>query len=163
MPYIVHPLRVALTLQRHQFAEPVIVAGLLHDVVEDCKVPLAALGARFGDEVAALVGCVTEHDKRLPWRARKQEALDALAAFTTDAAGLKAADALDNVRAIVADHARLGDALWQRFNAKDPADHAWYFGGVAAGVAQRLPGHALAAELADAVAALVSVSSKPSR
>jgi (p)ppGpp synthase/HD superfamily hydrolase len=35
IPYIIHPVHVAAILQRHQYAEPVVVAGLLHDVLED--------------------------------------------------------------------------------------------------------------------------------
>ena len=35
VPYIIHPVHVAILLLRHDFPEEVIVAALLHDVVED--------------------------------------------------------------------------------------------------------------------------------
>jgi len=35
IPYIIHPVHVAAILQRHQYGEPVVIAGLLHDVLED--------------------------------------------------------------------------------------------------------------------------------
>ena len=38
---------------------------------------------------------------------------------------------LSNIRAISRDYAALGDALWQRFNQKDKAEHAWYYASVA--------------------------------
>jgi (p)ppGpp synthase/HD superfamily hydrolase len=35
IPYIIHPVHVAAILQRHRYADPVVIAGLLHDVLED--------------------------------------------------------------------------------------------------------------------------------
>jgi (p)ppGpp synthase/HD superfamily hydrolase len=156
-PYIVHPLRVALSLERHGFGRGLVIAGLLHDVVEDCGVTVDDIARRFGAPVAALVGHVTErkHDRGAarPWRDRKQDALAELAAAPVEVAALKAADTLDNVRSMVEDHARIGDRLWQRFNAA-PGDQLWYYAEVSSGVGRRLGGHALAGELAQAVAAL---------
>jgi hypothetical protein len=37
VPYIVHPVHVARLLARHGFSEDVVIAGLLHDVLEDAK------------------------------------------------------------------------------------------------------------------------------
>ena len=59
-PYIQHPVCVAFILQRHGFPEELIIAALLHDVVEDCAVALADLEHRFGAEVARLVAAVSE-------------------------------------------------------------------------------------------------------
>jgi (p)ppGpp synthase/HD superfamily hydrolase len=58
-PFIEHPLAVALiVVQMEQDAE-VIIAALLHDVVEDAGYPLSALHAQFGATVAQLVDAVT--------------------------------------------------------------------------------------------------------
>ena len=35
------------------------------------------------------------------------------------------------MRAIAHDYDELGDALWERFHAKDPKDHEWYYRGLA--------------------------------
>ena len=40
-------------------------------------------------------------------------------------------DKLSNIRAIARDHAELGNALWNRFHAKDPKDHEWHYRGLA--------------------------------
>ena len=40
-------------------------------------------------------------------------------------------DKLSNIRCIQRDHERLGNELWQRFNQKDPAEHAWYYRSIA--------------------------------
>jgi (p)ppGpp synthase/HD superfamily hydrolase len=38
IPYIAHPAHVSVILIRHGFGEELAIAGLLHDVVEDCGV-----------------------------------------------------------------------------------------------------------------------------
>ena len=59
-PYIVHPLAVATILADLYLDPDTIKAALLHDVVEDCAVPLSELEARFGPDVARLVDGVTK-------------------------------------------------------------------------------------------------------
>lgn len=62
-PYINHPLAVAETLASIHMDTATIVAALLHDVSEDCNVPMSDLESRFGREVARLVDGVTKLDK----------------------------------------------------------------------------------------------------
>lgn len=77
VPYITHPLAVALSLARAGCAEDVVIAGLLHDVVEDTSVTLEEVRERFGAGVAGIVAACTE-DKRLPWEDRKARMLETL-------------------------------------------------------------------------------------
>ncbi|MBI4180798.1 MAG: bifunctional (p)ppGpp synthetase/guanosine-3',5'-bis(diphosphate) 3'-pyrophosphohydrolase [Chloroflexi bacterium] len=67
-PYLEHPLQVALTLAELQLDTSSLVAALLHDVPEDCGIPVSGIEARFGAEVAKLVDGTTKLDK-LPWQA----------------------------------------------------------------------------------------------
>lgn len=62
-PYITHPLAVATILAGLGMDESTIVAGLLHDVVEDTDVQSMAIAAEFGATVANLVDGVTKLDK----------------------------------------------------------------------------------------------------
>ncbi len=69
-PYIIHPLCVAIILAELELDKETIVAGLLHDVVEDIVVSLDYLRKEFNEEVALLVDGVTKlgqlsyaHDK----------------------------------------------------------------------------------------------------
>ena len=69
-PYIIHPLCVAIILAQLELDKETIIAGLLHDVVEDTDTSREYVAAEFGEEVALLVDGVTkltklnyEHDK----------------------------------------------------------------------------------------------------
>jgi len=59
-PYIVHPISVAQILIDNDMDYATIMAGLLHDVVEDTDVPIEEIEKRFGDTVARLVDGVTK-------------------------------------------------------------------------------------------------------
>ncbi|MBR4767974.1 MAG: bifunctional (p)ppGpp synthetase/guanosine-3',5'-bis(diphosphate) 3'-pyrophosphohydrolase [Lachnospiraceae bacterium] len=59
-PYIIHPLNVALILAELELDKETIVAGLLHDVLEDTIITHEMLSRAFGDEVANLVEGVTK-------------------------------------------------------------------------------------------------------
>lgn len=69
-PYIIHPICVAIILAQLELDKETIIAGILHDVVEDTAVTSEELTKEFGEEVALLVDGVTkltqlnyEHDK----------------------------------------------------------------------------------------------------
>jgi guanosine-3',5'-bis(diphosphate) 3'-pyrophosphohydrolase len=59
-PYLTHPMAVAGIIADLKLDVPSIVAGLLHDTVEDTLATLDELRARFGDDIAALVDGVTK-------------------------------------------------------------------------------------------------------
>lgn len=69
-PYIIHPVCVAIILAELELDKETIIAGLLHDVVEDTVMTTEQITEEFGAEVALLVDGVTkltqlnyEHDK----------------------------------------------------------------------------------------------------
>lgn len=59
-PYIIHPLYVAIILADLEMDKETIVAGLLHDVVEDTIMTDEEIRKEFGDDVALLVDGVTK-------------------------------------------------------------------------------------------------------
>ncbi len=59
-PYLVHCLRVAITLAEHHLDTATIVAGILHDVVEDTGVDISRVREEFGDRIGDLVDGVTK-------------------------------------------------------------------------------------------------------
>ncbi len=161
VPYVQHPVHVAFILLKHGLSEAVLVAALLHDVVEDCGVELGEIRAAFGDAVADLVASVTETKTDpgsaalRPWRARKEEQLAHLAEASPEGAALKAADALHNCHSTLNDLEANGRAAWARFKSA-PDEQIWWYRSVARGVAERLGDHPLSRELASAVERLAT-------
>ena len=78
---IEHPLAVGEVLANDGQPPRIVVAGLLHDVLEDTDVQPGELHERFGEEVAHLVEAVTQDDSIAKYRQRKaslrQQILDA--------------------------------------------------------------------------------------
>ena len=59
-PFISHPVEVAKILAQFSADNDTIVAGILHDIVEDCNVPLSEIAEKYGDTVALIVDGVTK-------------------------------------------------------------------------------------------------------
>jgi (p)ppGpp synthase/HD superfamily hydrolase len=98
-PYVNHVIEVASILATHGAPLPVIVAGLLHDTVEDTEVTHADLVAAFGAEIAALVAEATD-DTDLPKETRKALQVSQAATKSDGAKQLKLADKISNLLAI---------------------------------------------------------------
>jgi hypothetical protein len=120
-PYVEHPREVARLLAEAGAGEDVVVAGLLHDTVEDTGVTVAELRDAFGPRVAGLVAAVSE-DKSRSWEERKRHTVAKLASAPEEVLLLTAADKLANARAIGAD----GDGVWARFNRPFPLQRRYY-------------------------------------
>ena len=117
VPYVVHPLQVALYLAHAGCEESAVVAGVLHDVVEDCdEWTVERVELEFGADVAAIVDDLTE-DKSLTWDERKQWAVDHVPTMCPGAVAVKAADKLHNMSSLRA--SLLGaddpDEVWRHF------------------------------------------------
>ena len=136
-PYIVHPMEAMEIVATITPDQELLAAAALHDVVEDTEISADEIRREFGDRIAALVVAesdvfeegVSEEDS---WHARKQAAMDRLAAAPRDAKIVAMGDKLSNMRAIARDYAVKGDELWKIFHAKDPKDHEWHYRGLAA-------------------------------
>ncbi len=121
IPYITHPLTVGMILSLAGASEDVVIAGILHDTLEDSiesnKVTKEMIAEQFGDNVMRLVLSVTEQDKSLSWEERKAEALEHIKTFSHDSLLLKSADLISNTREIIADYEKDGDEMFSKFNA----------------------------------------------
>ncbi|HEY87700.1 MAG TPA: bifunctional (p)ppGpp synthetase/guanosine-3',5'-bis(diphosphate) 3'-pyrophosphohydrolase [Dehalococcoidia bacterium] len=62
-PYMEHPLQVALSLTELQLDASSLAAALLHDVPENCAIPISEIEAKFGLEIAKLVDGTTKLGK----------------------------------------------------------------------------------------------------
>jgi guanosine-3',5'-bis(diphosphate) 3'-pyrophosphohydrolase len=115
MPYIEHPMRVAELLDEHGYREEVLAAALLHDVVEDSETDLDELREKFGDEVAGLVGALTDDQSIESYRERKAEHRERVAAADTEALAIYAADKLTNTSTLNAAYEDEGEAVREEF------------------------------------------------
>ncbi|MCR4305629.1 MAG: HD domain-containing protein [Candidatus Daviesbacteria bacterium] len=120
-PYIIHPLSVSLILSKVTSDEDIIVAGILHDTIEDCKpygsITKELLVKEFCENVARMVNDVTEQDKTLPWKVRKAAAFNHIKKMKHDSLLLKSADVLNNLSELNNDIEEEGLSVFNRFNA----------------------------------------------
>lgn len=100
-PYITHPLAVASVMARHGADEAVLVASLLHDVMEDCGVAEAELASRFGSEVGNMVAALTNCPKSAGNRRERQQIdLVRLELACSSVQTIKLVDSAHNLRSI---------------------------------------------------------------
>ncbi len=100
-PYINHLTEVALLLaEASGGADPeLVMAGLLHDTIEDTETSRAELAGAFGEDVASLVAEVTD-DTSLPRDERKRRQVETAPGKTTRARMIKLADKIANLHSI---------------------------------------------------------------
>jgi len=114
VPYLVHPIHVGMLLLRHEFAETVVIGGLLHDVLEDTRVTRDELKSEFGEEVLGYLLEVSE-DKSRPWVERKRHTIDSIVRMSRGALAITAADKVHNVGDIARLEDERGERAWQVF------------------------------------------------
>ena len=132
VPYIVHPMEAMIIVSTMTDDQELMAAALLHDAVEDTGITLDDIRRELGPRVAALVDSETDREVEglshvESWQHRKQAAVDRLASASRDVQMVALGDKLSNMRAMARHLQEQGDRLWQRFNEKDPARHAWYY------------------------------------
>ena len=152
IPYISHLMAVAgIVLEANAYhpmdnLEDVAIGALLHDSVEDQghKIGLEDIRERFGDTVHRIVlecsdTVVTEEQQaKPPWRERKEAYLSKMATKSRETLLVACADKLHNARCIMFDHDRVGEKIWDRFNAgKDGT--VWYYTQLASEFAKAWP------------------------
>ncbi|MEZ6057907.1 MAG: HD domain-containing protein [Planctomycetaceae bacterium] len=131
IPYLTHPVQVAIILERNGFDDDrIIAAAILHDVVEDTSVPLKELQDQFPPEVGEWVAALSERKIDVcgasrSWEDRKREHLDEIGHAPLEARAIALADKLHNIESIVID-LDLGEDVWSRFNAPRERLH-WYY------------------------------------
>ncbi len=116
VPYISHPYAVASILQNQDCEEHVVIAGILHDTVEDTPVKIKDIHREFGERIAEIVAGVTEPSKSEPWEVRKKHMLESIKTASYDVKCVSCADKLHNLLTVIDAHAVIGDAVWDRFS-----------------------------------------------
>ena len=126
LPYIMHPVEVAMELARNGADEDLICAGFLHDTIEDAFITREQLATAFSDKIADLVSSDSEN-KEDSWEKRKSDALEALRVpGDRDHKMLMCADKLSNLRSLREGLESDGEAVWQRYK-RGREKQAWLF------------------------------------
>ena len=130
IPYIAHIFSVYIQLSRYTKDEDVLIAGVLHDAVEDTDYSLDELEKDFGISVRHMVAGVTEpkfdvYGKKLPWKVRKVAYLEGLRHDSQESMTICVADKICNLRSLEADYHTYGDELWNMLTASFQ-DKMWY-------------------------------------
>jgi (p)ppGpp synthase/HD superfamily hydrolase len=130
VPYLSHLMAVASLVLEAGGDEEMAIAALLHDVVEDCGgMPrLREIRKQFGARVARIVeGCTDSFTEPKPdWIERKRGYLEEVKHADDETRLVSASDKLHNVRTILADYRKDGDAIWVRFSGKKDGT-LWYY------------------------------------
>ena len=102
-PYIVHPAEVVEILKTVPHTPQMIAAAWLHDTVEDTGVTSELIRKEFGDEVATLVGWLTDVSRPDHGNRASRKAVDRAhtAAAPAEAQTIKLCDLISNTRSIV--------------------------------------------------------------
>lgn len=164
LPYLTHPANVALILTRYGRDEDTVIAGILHDVVEDCvregwtrEMLEDRIASKFGDDVLATVLAVTKRRSdddgvELSREDIKADYLQRLGAASEAAHWVCAADKVHNAGSLLADLRRTIDAdtVWGRFGGGRDGTLHWY-----RGVRDRLTELGFSAPILDELRALV--------
>jgi (p)ppGpp synthase/HD superfamily hydrolase len=140
LPYITHPANVAIILTRYGRDDKTVVAGILHDVIEDCvreaytrAMLEQRIGDKFGVDVLDTVLAVThrrvdDDGIELSNDERRDDFIERLVQASEQARWVCAADKLHNASTILADLRRTIDpnSVWSRFNGGREATMRWY-------------------------------------
>jgi len=140
LPYLTHPANVAIILTRYGRDNATVVAGILHDVIEDCvrdgytrEMLEQRIGDKFGAKVLETVLAVTyrrQDDDGVEFSQdeRRADYLERLATASEDARWVCAADKIHNASSILADLQRTvdPDSIWARFGGGRTATARWY-------------------------------------
>ena len=140
LPYLTHPANVAIILTRYGCDETTVVAGILHDVVEDCVTKdytrdmlEERIASKFGEDVLETVLAVTHrnHDDEgndFTSEEKKSDYLERLAAAGERARWVCAADKLHNANSILSDLKRTKwpENVWSRFKVGKEGTIRWY-------------------------------------
>ena len=130
VPYVAHLLGVASLVLEDGGSEDMAIAALLHDAAEDQggEKVLAQISDSFGPEVARWVRQASDSFERPKpeWELRKQHHMAEIPSADREARLIMLADKVHNARSILADHARVGPEIWDRFSA--PRERTvWYY------------------------------------
>lgn len=142
IPYVSHLFSVAAILSKYTDDESVIIAGLLHDSIEDTEYTKEELKREFGNKVASIVLGVTEEKTKngikLLWKERKDAYLELLRKGNEQSLMVAAADKIHNLQSVVNDFESTGETFWTNRDHGKSDEQRWFFSEVLAILQEKL-------------------------
>lgn len=126
IPYISHPMEVMQILTENGCPEDVIVAGILHDTLEDTNAKAEDIENLFGRKVLDIIKAETEN-KSETWVERKKHTVEHVKRSSKSVQLVCCADKLANIKSIYADTLKVGDRVFARFSAPNKEYVKWYY------------------------------------
>lgn len=158
IPYIMHPFAVMYLLSSATNDEDILIAGLLHDILEDIDPKIANatdIEESFGSRVLEIVRDVSKNPDLSDWHENSQDYIDHLTKRASDAAILVSlADKTHNLISTLKDYNRLGETVWLRFSTKNKADQVWWYATLEELFLERLEDSALLGQYSQLVSRL---------
>lgn len=146
-PFIIHPLAVGCLLADAGEEEDIVIAGILHDTIEDTDVTFEQINTKFGENVASLVfGC--SENKALSWEERKRQTMIDLETAPEKVCIVTCADKIHNLSVSVQGIKERGVDFFIPFK-KGYTDQKWYYGSIKNILQKRIPNHPLFKAYAD--------------
>ena len=123
LPYITHLFSVFVILAEYTEDEDILIAGLLHDTLEDTDYTLEGLERDFGKKVRDIVLGVTEQKTengvKIDWVERKRGYLQGLENAPEESLYVSAADKIHNFRSILDEYQKNLEKFQKDFNLVD--------------------------------------------
>ena len=140
-PYVVHPFGVMIIASNVTDDEDVLIACLLHDILEDVDSDIydeSTMAEDFGDKVVGIVKDVTKDESEKIWRKRSDAYISHLEHEASDEAVIVcASDKTHNLLSILADFETRGNELWEVFTTKSSSDQLWWYESVLGVITKR--------------------------
>ncbi|WP_138207880.1 HD domain-containing protein [Haloimpatiens lingqiaonensis] len=130
IPYAVHPIEVGITLSKNKMDDETIIAGIIHDAVEQEYLSLEEVEEMFGFKVKRIVEKVYIADKYQEgedYIARKKRTLDYLREQASpEFKFVTCADRLSNLKMMQDEYKVIGDKVWDRYK-EGYEKRKWYY------------------------------------
>ncbi len=155
MPYIIHPFGVMIIAGSVTDDEDILIACLLHDVLEDVDPKYydqAKMLKDFGQQVVDIVLDVTKNSDIKDWHERSNDYLNHMEnKACAEAVIVCAADKIHNMMSMITDYNEIGDELWSKFTTNSADDQLWWYESVLAVIRKRKVNSSLSNQLGELV------------
>ena len=125
-PMIIHPIGVGKLLESFGYDDNVVVAGYLHDVVEDTKYTIQDIEREFGKDIASLVMGASEPDKSLSWEERKKHTIEETKKLPLRNKLVICADKINNLEDLFLKFEKTGQRDFSAFKRGEESQR-WYY------------------------------------